>query len=333
MQIKFNSKDIFRYISTGFWISRAFSTILELGIIDILIKKEHDINDLVKKTKFDKRSLEVLLRFLHIFKLVKIKDSKYHATTLLKKYFLNFKEFKFIDEYKINENLWNRFSLLTNIIKGKIKKSNTEKYFSSLNESEINGFLNTMHQQGIIPSKIICSKAKLKKPKYFLDLGCGLGTYSIPFLQKYPMMNAILVDTSSISKHTEIFMNRYNYGKRVQIISNDFFKMIPNYNYDAILLSKILHDWDDKSCLNLLNKIRSKLNDNGSLIIHEEIILDETNPDFWPVIMDLFLFTVMNSGMTRSKKQISILLKKSGFSISNCFKISNFTSLIIARKL
>lgn len=333
MKTKFTPEELIRFINRGYWFSCALSTALDLNLFNILSNSSMTIDQLTKRIRVNYRGLTTLLRFLQAMDLVSKKNNMYSITKISKKFFSVQSKFYLGYESKISKNLWKEFESLTLKVSKGNKINDSRKYFTSLNHSEQKGFLETMHSQGLKSSKIIEKKINLKNKKMLLDVGCGLGTYSVPLLIKQDKLKAVLIDSISVIRYAKKFLIKEKFYKRINFFGIDFFKEIPNFDYDIVLLSKILHDWDDNKCIKLLRNISKVMKLRGTLIIHEEIITNDNSPNFWPAILDLFLFTIMGNAKTRTKKEIEFLLTLTGFKMKKIEKINEYTSIIIATKV
>lgn len=99
-----------------------------------------------------------------------------------------------------------------------------------------------------------------------LDLGIGSGRLAKDILEKFPKANVIGVDFSS--QMLEMSKARLsNYKNRVKLLSSDFVKKMPAGKFDVVVMVLALHHLEDKEKEILINKLYSKINRFGALLI------------------------------------------------------------------
>jgi hypothetical protein len=81
---------------------------------------------------------------------------------------------------------------------------------------------------------------------------------------------------------------------------------------DYVLLARVLHDWDDRRALQILNRARAALNENGEVIVFE-MLLDETSAS--GAQCDLHLLAV-TGGRERTKDQYLQLCAGAGLHLA-----------------
>jgi len=114
----------------------------------------------------------------------------------------------------------------------------------------------------------------LSQTKTLLDLGGGTGIYSIACLKVNSELTATVMDSSEVLKLAAEYGQHYQVCERMQLLSGNMFDdSLPKS--DAILLSNILHDWDEPECQLLVQRCAEALNSGGQLIIHDVFLDDD----------------------------------------------------------
>lgn len=106
-----------------------------------------------------------------------------------------------------------------------------------------------------------------------LDVGGGSGIYSIACLRRNPQLHAIVFDRQEVLKVASEFAERYGVADRLRLHIGDMFSD-PLPSADSILLSNILHDWDEPECLELVTRCAAALPRGGKLHIHDVFLND-----------------------------------------------------------
>ncbi len=143
-----------------------------------------------------------------------------------------------------------------------------------------------------------------------LDVGGGTGIYSIACLLRNPLLKAIVFDRREVLKVASEFANQYSVADRLQLIEGDMFAD-PFPPADAILLSNILHDWDEPECQQLVSKCATSLPQGGRLFIHDVFLSDKLDGPLPIALYSAALFT-LTEGRAYSAAEYRQWLSASG---------------------
>jgi C-methyltransferase len=151
-----------------------------------------------------------------------------------------------------------------------------------------------------------------------MDVGGGFGAL-INIIQDYnPKMKCFLFDKPEV-------VNLHSYD--VETIQGDFFDSIPKIA-NSIIMSRVIHDWDDEKAILILSKIYDSLPNDGTLYIVENIA-DKIEDH--AAILSLNM-QAMTGGVERSLLVYRNLLKVSNLHFQESKKINDLQYLIIAKK-
>jgi len=163
-----------------------------------------------------------------------------------------------------------------------------------------------------------------------MDIGGGSGHLLEKILIKYRhIKEAYLFDLPSMVENAQLSIKDDKIKSKIKFISGDFFNKIPP-TVDTIVMSRILHDWDDSKVLELLKNIDLSLKENGTLLLFETIVPEDSNYNFGITLN--FNLLVCTGGKERTQKEFQSLLNKVKFEISQIKQGESNISLIIAKK-
>lgn len=155
--------------------------------------------------------------------------------------------------------------------------------------------------------KDILKEIKFCKHKIIIDAGAGQGFLSEIIASTCNESKIYLMETPQVNKMNKIFKS---YPKNVKLVNFDLFRDW-KVRANAVILAKILHDWDDIRASIILKNARKALLPGGRIYIIES--------GFDPVsgkngLLSLHLYLV-NKGKERSKEEMHGILRSNGFRI------------------
>lgn len=100
---------------------------------------------------------------------------------------------------------------------------------------------------------VLAARVSLEGVRTLLDVGGGSGIYSIAWLRRHPTLRAIVWDRPEVLKIAREMAEQYGVADRLECITGDMF-VDPIPAADVVLLSNILHDWDEPDCQALVSR-------------------------------------------------------------------------------
>lgn len=152
-----------------------------------------------------------------------------------------------------------------------------------------------------------------------MDVGGGYGAIATILQESLPTHRIVLFDLPDVVA--------FSTNRNVDIIGGDFFSEIPNVA-DAIILSRVIHDWDDERALIILRNCYEALPKGGALMVIENcknLLTD--NLSFLSLNMQ-----IMCNSHERTCKEYICLCSRSGFVWKQTLKANALQSLLIFEK-
>ena len=155
--------------------------------------------------------------------------------------------------------------------------------------------------------KDISKEIKFCKHKIIIDAGGGQGFLSGIIASKCHESKIYLMETPTVNKINESYRS---YPKNVKLIDFDLFRDW-KLRANAVILAKILHDWDDSRASIILKNARKALLPRGRVYIIESGF-DSTSGKNGLLSLHLYL---VSGGKERSKEEMHSILLSNGFRI------------------
>jgi SAM-dependent methyltransferase len=164
-----------------------------------------------------------------------------------------------------------------------------------------------------------------------LDLGGGTGLYSIALLQRFPNLSAVILDRPEVLKIAAEFAAAHGVTSRMLLVPGDMFTTELPTDCDAILLSNILHDWDEPQCAELIQKCAAALAPGGQLLIHDVFLNDDLAGPLPIALYSAALFT-LTEGRAYSAAEYRNWLEAAGLKCEDIQPTHIHCGLLTGRK-
>lgn len=163
-----------------------------------------------------------------------------------------------------------------------------------------------------------------------LDLGGGLGHYSLEFIKKYPNLTTVIVDKKEILEESREYLKGYE--KRVILQSGDILTIEFGSGYDLVLASNILHYLDAQEIEKIVKKVYKCLKVCGMIVIHNIMLIDDYTPPLAAIFNSLYPLVLSKKGKVPYIECIKKILTQNGFEIITIKQMSKGSFLIVGKK-
>jgi O-methyltransferase domain len=142
-----------------------------------------------------------------------------------------------------------------------------------------------------------------------IDVGGGQGTLLGSILRAHPELEGVLVDLPDVVSGAGAQLD--DVADRCEIVAGSFFDagVVPRGG-DLLILSRVLHDWDDDNVLAILGNVREAMDEGAKVLVLERLI--PPGDDFhFGKLFDLVMLVVLG-GRDRSEDEYRTLLTRAG---------------------
>jgi predicted O-methyltransferase YrrM len=161
-----------------------------------------------------------------------------------------------------------------------------------------------------------------------IDVGGSRGTLAVALLRANPSLAAVALELPHVVPAARAAVKAAGCEARCEVAGGDFFVAVPEG--DLFLLKQILHDWDDRQCLQILASCTKAMRPGGRVVIVEQIVPGESSPS--PVtLMDLNML-VMLPGRERTLREYDALLQAAGLRLGRVLQTRSPFSLLEATR-
>jgi 2-polyprenyl-3-methyl-5-hydroxy-6-metoxy-1,4-benzoquinol methylase len=168
-----------------------------------------------------------------------------------------------------------------------------------------------------------------------LDVGGGSGVFPIQLCRRYPHMSATVFDLAHVCVMAKEKIRQAGLDTVIAVAAGDFRTDagLPG-GHDVILLSNVLHDWDEATGRALLHKCWQALEPGGAILICELLLNPERTGPAAAALMGMNMVVETRGGKNYSETEYVTWLTDVGFGEQRVirFDTAGANGVVVARK-
>jgi hypothetical protein len=142
---------------------------------------------------------------------------------------------------------------------------------------------------------------------HLCDVGGGHGSTLCTLLVKYPHLQGTVLELPSVVEHTELlWADKMGVGDRCTYVPGDMFREVPPA--DAYMVKRVIHDWNNEECRQILAIMHRAAPENGRVLIIEQVVPGPDTPHF-SKLFDIHML-IMLTGRERTLEEYTKLLEE-----------------------
>jgi len=142
------------------------------------------------------------------------------------------------------------------------------------------------------------------------DIGGGTGTLLAAILGRHAQLRGVLFERPDAARRAARLLREAGLAGRYEIVAGDFFAGVPD-GADGYILANVLHDWDDRRCVQILQACRRAMGTGGRVLIVERLIPDDPGQAL-PVLLSDLNMLLLTGGQERTNAEYGTLLAAAG---------------------
>lgn len=201
---------------------------------------------------------------------------------------------------------------------------------NNLISTDADSITHSMHSESAATALIQAEAIDLSKYKSLIDIGGGSGVFSIALAEKFSHLSCTVADLPQVGEAAKKFLSSSLASSRLKFLPLDIFKNQWPKGFDSILMSNILHDWDDSTISFLLKLACESLPINGKIIINE--MLHDGNTELEASLFSIVMLT-RTLGRQLSFMELESAMVNAGFANVKRIETQSIFSIIEAVKV
>jgi hypothetical protein len=146
--------------------------------------------------------------------------------------------------------------------------------------------------------------------KTVVDVGGGTGGLVAAICARYPTIQGVVFDLPSAQMGAEETFRIAALGSRCRFVVGNFFESAPPAG-DLVVLSHILHDFDDKQGVAILRHCRRAIEHTGRILVIDQLMVPSRNRQTNAVVADLQMLATL-PGRERTESEFRELFAAAG---------------------
>ena len=317
---------------TGYWVTQVVHAVADLKIADHLAESALTLEELAALTNVDADTMLRLLRACASQGLVAYDNGRFVSTPLLETLREgvpgSFRDIAIVHGSPGHWLSWGRFPDAVRAGEPQTKAalgSDIWTYFQS-QPQEWERFSNSMTELTDGLSREIGSLLDTAGIATAVDVGGANGALLHSVLKANPDLRGVVFDLPTVEATAVAEAEKARLADRCAFVGGSFFDAVPEG--DLFLLKAVMHNWDDKSCVEILTQCRRAMRPGGRVVVVEMPLGPVGAPGFAP-LLDLGMLAV-NAGRERDLDQYDALFRAAGLRLDRVTPTSSPQSLIHA---
>lgn len=308
---------------TEHWTYMAVSTACKLNLFDNLLE-EKTAKQLAEELSLNEEKLLLLLNALHNANFLSKNVELFKVNSLSK--FLtenNPDSLKYacLNWSSEHLNAWQNLDFSIKTGNSTFKEIYGKPFFDFLNDNseKLHAYHKAMYQYAKDDYKNLPEVIDFSKHKSLMDVGGGYGAVLENIKAKKPNVECVLFDLPKVIDRVTI--------PNIKKIGGSFFDKIPNQS-EAIILSRVLHDWNNEKAKHILQNCFEALPNNGVLYVIENCA-DKITADLSLLSLNM---TAICESYERTTKEYISLAQNTNFSFQGEVKLNDLQTILIFKK-
>ena len=267
-------------LATAYWGSATLIAASELGLFTALAEGAATSDEIAAQLSLDPVATDALLAGCVSLELVQKTDQGFINEPLAETFLVEGKPGYLGPALSYNGDVYPLWGNLARVIQQGCPPRSPDAYLGA-DDNKTRNFVYGMHHRALGVGRAVAQHLDFTGCRHLADIGGGPGTYSALLSKQYPELHATVLDLPAVAAIAEGIVASMGASDRVDCQPFDYYKDALEINYDAALISGVLHREQPEGAAALIAKAASGLAPGGVLYISDVMVNDtRTGPLF-----------------------------------------------------
>lgn len=340
MEDKLDGLERLQGLMTGFWVSKALFTGVELGVFDELAKGPASAEVLGYRLRLNPNALERLMNALVALELLSKSEGRYVNTEETESYLVRGNPSYLGGQVEhLSQLHWRLWQFLPDAIRENSPR--VQQVFGSVfpileavsaDPQRLRAFVQGIHNLSVPAAEEIVNAFDFSTCKRLIDVGGGFGALAIAAATKWPSLECVVFELPGVCAIAQEHIRQYSVSDRIEVQPGDFFEKntIPT-DADVIVLGWVLRDWPSHESQLILKNCYHALKPGGVVLVCEKLLDENRTGPLQTTLMDLQAL-VSTGGQERTWKEYQNWMEMAGFKDINVQILIGNRDIIVGRK-
>ncbi|MFD9061125.1 methyltransferase [Kitasatospora purpeofusca] len=308
-------------LATGFWSFKTFAGALEIGLFDLLAAGgELTMEEVSAELGIAHRPADLLLAGCASLGLLDKSGPRYRNSALAEEFLVQGRPYYFGGYIRyLDRREYPAWQHIVEALRTNRPYTWTpgtqESLFDTEDPETLRLFWDCMHSLSTSTARALAEVYDFTPHTRLLDVGGGSGAYPVELCRRFSHLTATVFDLPHVGDLARRRIAEAKLDGTVDAVAGDFNRdpALPG-GYDVIVLSSVLHDWDEETGRALLRKCRAALPGGGVVLICELLLNDERTGPPAAALMGMNMLVETEGGKNYSAAEYGAWLLDAGFS-------------------
>ena len=307
-------------IATAYWHSATLMSAIQLRLPTLIEGGCHTVDALAEATNADGVALMALLEGLCALEILERKNDKFYNGDEARLFLVEDRPTFMGSALLYNADVYPKWGSLTETIRQGAPVHSPELYLGN-QEEQTRNFVYGMHHRALSVGRMVIDALDLDGRTHLCDLGGGPGTYSAMLTNKFEGLRATVLDLPGVTKHARHIVAGMPAGDRVQCHDFDYYTDEIEFDYDAALISGVLHREQLDGVQKILAKVCASLKPGGVLYISDVMLNDDRTGPLFSTMFSLNMRVLAHNGRAHSVMEQTKLLEALGLQVTQTHQL------------
>ncbi|MFE6690611.1 methyltransferase [Streptomyces sp. NPDC057743] len=307
-------------LATGFWSFKTYAGAIEIGLFNLLANgRELTVEEVSAGLGIAHRPADLLLAGCASLGLLDKSGTRYRNSAPAEEFLVEGRPYYFGGFVRyLDRREYPAWQHITEILRTNRPTTWTPGTQQSLFDTEdpqtLQLFWDCMYSISTFTARALAGVYDFTRHKRLLDVGGGAGAFPIELCRTFGHLSATVFDLPPVCDLARQKITDATLDDTIDVVPGDFLRdaELPP-GHDAIILSMILHDWDEETGRTLLRKCRAALPPGGAVLICELLLNDERTGPPAAALMGMNMLVETEGGKNYSAAEYRSWLREAGF--------------------
>ena len=162
-----------------------------------------------------------------------------------------------------------------------------------------------------------------------LDIAAGHGMFGITVARRNPNAQVVALDWPAVLEVAQQNAKKFGVSERISTRPGSAFETDMGEGYDYVLLTNILHHFDEQGCEKLLRRVNAALKSGGKAITLEFVPNEDNISPPIPAAFALVMLANTDAGQTYTFSEYEEMFRNSGFTKTTRHSVPDMPNQIL----